>query len=127
MFSLKRRFKNNPNLPLNNEEKLMLLQFVEELGLNKKYLRLEQIKNYLKNGWTKMVGMFAERDYDRNTEKLARTYFHLKNQAKTHIERFYKYNKLPEPHEIDYMFVKLCTSDFDIPGIDLQQVLEDVS
>lgn len=104
----------------------MLVQFAGQLGLNKKYFKLEQVKSSLKNGWTKMVAMFAEHDYDRNTEKLARTYFHLKNQAKTHIERFYRHKKLPEPHEIDYMFVKLCTSDFDIPGIDVQQVLEDV-
>ncbi|KAJ8916018.1 hypothetical protein NQ315_010886 [Exocentrus adspersus] len=124
-LAAKRRFKNDPNLPLNNEEKLMLLRFVAELGLNKKYLKLEQIKTYLKNGWTKMVAMFAECNYDRNTEKLTRTYFHLKNQAKAHIERFYKLKKPFEPSRIDYMFVKLCPIDFHIPGVDLQQILED--
>ncbi|KAJ8932616.1 hypothetical protein NQ314_014546 [Rhamnusium bicolor] len=75
------KFKNNPNLPLSNEEKLLLLQYVGELELNKKYIQLEQIKTYIKNSWVQMVNMFAEQNYDRSPEKLARTYFHLKKSG----------------------------------------------
>lgn len=97
------------------------------MELNIKYSEMENIKQYLKNSWVKMARLFADNNYERNPEKLARTFFHLKNHAKTHLERYYKNKKTPKPHQIDYVFVKLYPNEFEIPGLDLQELQSKVS
>ncbi|CAG9814916.1 unnamed protein product [Phaedon cochleariae] len=120
-----KKFKNNPNLPMNTEEKHILLQYVEEMELNTKYVEMESLKSYLRKSWIKMSELFAKKEYDRSPEKLARTYIHMKNQAKLHIERFYKHKKLPRPRHMDYLFVKLCPADFKAIGLDVMEIMED--
>ncbi|XP_056637271.1 uncharacterized protein LOC130445582 [Diorhabda sublineata] len=121
-----KQFQNtSQQVPLCEKEKYLLIKYVEKLGLNLKYKELEKIKIFLRNGWAKMVELFAENNFDRNPDKLARTYFHMKNQAKMHIERYYVNNKLPKPTKLDYLFIKLCPGEFESLGLDFKKLQED--
>ncbi|XP_072381241.1 uncharacterized protein [Diabrotica undecimpunctata] len=117
----KRKFKTS----LCDNEKILLLQYVSKLQLNKYYESVNTIKNALDNKWYEVSKIFKENGYNRATAKLGGYFVSMRVQAMSRMKSYYIQRCAVRPRNVDYIFANLFPKHFEELSLDMNELMAD--
>ncbi|CAG9830674.1 unnamed protein product [Diabrotica balteata] len=117
----KRKFKT----ALCDNEKILLLQYVSKLQLNKYYESVDTIKNALDNKWYEVSKIFKENGYSRAAAKLGGYFVSMRVEAMSRMKRYYIQRSAVRPRNVDYLFANLFPKHFEELSLDMNELMAD--
>uniref|UniRef100_A0A6P7GF16 Uncharacterized protein LOC114337374 isoform X1 n=2 Tax=Diabrotica virgifera virgifera TaxID=50390 RepID=A0A6P7GF16_DIAVI len=111
--------------PFSDDEKILLLQLVSKLQLNKYDESMYAIKKTVTNKWTEVSKIFIEKGYDRRSEELGIYFLKMKYAAKSKFESYYVKKCAVRPTKEDYILANLFPKFYESLGFDMSQLMTD--